>query len=62
MGVTEILAIIATVFKFAALLIERYKNTPAEKRRESLASMDKALELSKQKDLTDISTWMGGRL
>ena len=62
MGVTEILAIVATIFKFAALLIERYKNTPAEKRRESLANMDKALELSKQKDLTDLSKWMGSKL
>jgi hypothetical protein len=62
MGITEILAILASVLKFASFLIDKYKKTPAESRRESLALLDRAIENAHKKDLTDLSKWMGGRL
>lgn len=62
MGFAEILAILGTVLKFTTMLMEKYKKTPAENRRESLALMDRAIENAHKKDLTDLSKWIGGRL
>lgn len=61
MTITEILSILASIFKFASFLIDKYKKTPSEKRRESLAQLDAALENAYKKDLTDLSKWLGGR-
>jgi hypothetical protein len=62
MGITEILAILGTVLKFAGFLIDKYKKTPSEKRRDSLSELDKAIEEAHKKDLRDLSKWIGGRL
>lgn len=61
MTFTEALAILASVLKFASFLIDKYKKTPSEKRRESLAQLDVAIEAAHKKDLTDLSKWLGNR-
>lgn len=62
MGIVEILGIFGVVLKFAIMIIEKTRKTPAEKRRESLAALDKAIEESHKKDLRDLSKWLGSRL
>jgi hypothetical protein len=61
MGISEILSIIAAISKFSSLLIDKYKKTPSEKRRESLSQLDAALENAYKKDLTDLSKWLGSK-
>jgi len=63
MGVVEWLALISTVLKFSMILIEKMVKTPAEKRRASLDSLDRAMQTAKdKKDLRDLSEWLGGKL
>lgn len=58
-----ILGAIPTLLKLIMMIVEGLRKTPGEKRRESLAELDKALKLAKDKNnLKELSTWFGKRL
>ena len=60
---TEIIAIISMAIKLAILIFEKTKTSEAEVRREALSKLDQAIEKAKvDKDMRDLSKWIGERL
>jgi hypothetical protein len=53
---------LGALIKLVVLLVDRYRKTPNERRREALADFDKALEAAQKDDLTLLSKWLGKKL
>jgi hypothetical protein len=63
MGVAEIFTFIGLVIKMALFIFEKIQKTPNEQRRQALAEFDAALDKAKkEKDLGDLSKWIGSKL
>lgn len=59
----EWVALIVVVLKVFLLLVNKMKETPAEKRREALVDLDRAMALAdSKKDLRELSKWLGEKL
>jgi hypothetical protein len=60
---TAILSAIPALLKLLGFFVDMISKTDGEKRRESLADLDRAIDLAKEKnDLTELSKWLGKRL
>jgi len=60
---TAILSALPMLLKIILMIVEGLKKTPKEQRRESLGQLDQAFKKVKQeKDLTELSEWLGKRL
>lgn len=63
MGLGAILESLPMLLKLISLFVDLVSKTPQEKRRDSLADLDNALTLARDKnDLTELSKWFGKRL
>lgn len=58
-----LLAALPQILKLISFFLEQVKDTPAEQRREILASFDKAIEKAKKENsLVELSKWFGGKI
>lgn len=63
MSAGDWVSFVGAAIKLVAFLLEKYRKTPLEKRRESLAEFDKAIDKARSKnDLGDLSKWLGKNL
>jgi hypothetical protein len=59
----EYVALITSLLKLFFIFHEKFQKTKPEERRKALADFDAAIEKTKdEKDLRDVSKWIGRRL
>jgi hypothetical protein len=61
--VTAILGALPVLLKVILMIMEGLKKSPSEDRRKDLAELDQAFKnIKENKDLTELSKWLGRRL